>query len=100
MNKNEKFDVEKYKAELADRLQTLSDEILSYDPQMVHQDRPDIMYHEDGMLLWRTTMIRQLPEFDMQALLTILRHRNESRQFQPNAAKLSGGFGEVPQING
>ena len=92
MNKNDKFDKDKYIEELADRLTKYSDEILSYDPSMVNIDRPDLMYTEDNMLLWRVNMVKQMAEYDMQTLVTILRKRNEYRKHQPHSGKLSQDF--------
>src|SRR5687768_4288453 len=87
MNKNEKFDVEKHKEELVERLTKISDEILSYDPQLVYADRPDLMYFEDEHLLWRVSSVKQLTEYDMFALRTILERRNQANQFNPYHGK-------------
>lgn len=90
MNENDKkLDREEYITQLVERLTKWSDQILSYDPALMNGDRQDLMYTEDGMLLWRTNMIRQLPEFDMYQIKTILEKRYESKQFNPYMGQLS-----------
>jgi hypothetical protein len=92
MNKNDKFDVEKHKEELADRLTKMSDEILSHDPLLIHPDRMDLMYMEDDFYLWRTNMVKQMSEYDMLAVLTIIKKRHESKQYKPGFGGLSESF--------
>ena len=82
LNENETFDKEKYMEELVERLTKVSDEILSYDPKLIQQDRPDLMYMEDSNLLWREISVRQLPEQDMFFLRTLLQRRSEQTQFE------------------
>lgn len=86
--RNKKFDKEKYLDELAERLTKMSDEILSYDPQLVVLDRQDLMYMEDNNLLWRASSIKQLPEFEMSQLLNLIKKKHEYAKFNPGANRL------------
>ncbi len=89
MNENEKLDRDKMVNELVDTLISWSDEILSYDPDLVRLERPDLMYSEDGMWLWKTNTVRALPQFEMYQIKTIISRRHEQQRFNPYMGQLN-----------
>ena len=90
LNENEKFDKEKYIEELSARLISLSDKILSYNPELIKEDRPELMYMEDGMYLWKTNSIRQLTEYDMVITRNLIERRDKQQSYDEKSTFYRG----------